>query len=154
MAIEFPILCKQNLKNNLFVFFFLIFQFEACQQLTAVTSAETLAMSSSSAGLHLAYVHHGGQISPMLPSSHSPLQQAARESSSRIQHHSMRYPINQPHQYQWLPAQQGAYVTIPDTTPTSSWNLSPQAGPSTTSQQQISQDNPTPPVTSPYNYHK
>lgn len=125
---------------------------QACQQLTAVTSAETLAMSSSSAGLHLAYVHHGGQISPMLPSSHSTatVQQGARE-SGRIHHHSMRYPINQAHQYQWLPTQHGAHVTVPDTTPTT-WNLSPQAGPSTSSQQ-ISQDNPTP-VTSPYNYHK
>lgn len=119
---------------------------QACQQITTVTSAETLAMSSQSAGLHLAYVHHGGQISPMLrSSSQSPT--TSQQASSRIQQiPQMRYPsMNQPQQQYWIPGPQ-QHVTAPDPTPT--W--SPQAGPST---QQISQDNPTP-VTSPYNYQK
>lgn len=41
---------------------------QACQQLTTVTSAETLAMStssSSSSSLHLAYIHRGGQVPPL-----------------------------------------------------------------------------------------
>ncbi|XP_057374930.2 DNA-binding protein D-ETS-6-like [Daphnia carinata] len=41
---------------------------QACQQLTTVTSAETLAMSSSTS-LHLAYIHRGGQVPPLVPSS-------------------------------------------------------------------------------------
>ncbi|XP_046445019.1 DNA-binding protein D-ETS-6-like isoform X2 [Daphnia pulex] len=47
---------------------------QACQQLTTVTSAETLAMSSSTS-LHLAYIHRGGQVPPLMPSSSSPMVQ-------------------------------------------------------------------------------
>lgn len=39
---------------------------QACQQLTTATSAETLAMSSSPS-LHLAYIHRGGQVPPLMP---------------------------------------------------------------------------------------
>lgn len=41
---------------------------QACQQMSTVTSAETLAMSSSSS-LHLAYIHRGGQVPPLVSSS-------------------------------------------------------------------------------------
>ena len=54
---------------------------QACQQLTTVTSAETLAMSSS-ASLHLAYIHRGGQVSPLV--STSPMAQQDRETPTGI----------------------------------------------------------------------
>jgi len=47
---------------------------QACQQMTTVTSAETLAgitagsssSSNQASALHLAYIHRGGQISPLI----------------------------------------------------------------------------------------
>lgn len=66
---------------------------QACQQLSTVTSAETLAMSSS-ASLHLAYIHRGGQIPPLVPT--SPIVQD-REMSTSV--HSSHYRSPPPY---WL----------------------------------------------------
>lgn len=49
---------------------------QACQQMTTVSSAETLAMSSGSS-LHLAYIHRGGQVPPFVPTSPSNSEPAA-----------------------------------------------------------------------------
>ena len=65
---------------------------QACQQLTTVTSAETLAMSSSSTSLHLAYIHRGGQVPPLTPMS-SPMVQE-RETTAGA--HSSQYHRSPP----------------------------------------------------------
>ncbi len=110
---------------------------QACQQLTTVTSAETLAMSSSTS-LHLAYIHRGGQVPPLVPA--SPMVQQDRETSIGNQLYRSPPPY-------WLASQSSG-------SPSRIWNAQSDGVPS--SPQMISSVNSPSVVTSQCSilYHK